>query len=69
MDSVVDGVTGRVVPVEDAQALADALAGLISDPASRERFGRQARERAVRDFDQNDVWARHHDHLLSGHQA
>lgn len=35
---------GRVVPVGDAQALGDALAELLSDPAARARMGRAARE-------------------------
>jgi glycosyltransferase involved in cell wall biosynthesis len=48
---VEDGVTGRVVPRGDAGALADAIAGLLSDPALRHRMGKAGRERALRLFD------------------
>lgn len=42
-----DGVTGLVVPPDDARALADALECLLSDPSLRERMGQAARERAL----------------------
>lgn len=45
-----DGLTGLVVPPGDSRALADALNRLLADDELRERFGRQARERAVTDF-------------------
>ncbi len=48
---VEDGVTGRVVPRGDAGALADAIAGLLRDPALRHRMGKAGRERALRLFD------------------
>jgi glycosyltransferase involved in cell wall biosynthesis len=40
-----DGVTGRLVPPEDPDALARVLAGLIADPAHRARLGRAGLER------------------------
>ncbi|HEX2525781.1 MAG TPA: glycosyltransferase family 4 protein [Geminicoccus sp.] len=48
---VADGVTGRLVPPDDAVSLAGALAVLIGDPASREVFGRAAREKVLLAFD------------------
>lgn len=45
-----DGVTGLTVPVGDSGALAVALQRLLIDDATREKFGQQARERALRDF-------------------
>ncbi len=42
---VADGVTGYVVPVRDAAAMGDRIADLLGDPALRDRFGKQARER------------------------
>ncbi|MGQ0722668.1 MAG: glycosyltransferase family 4 protein [Candidatus Eiseniibacteriota bacterium] len=41
---------GRVVPVGDAAALADALAELLADPTKQEEAGRLGREAAVRRF-------------------
>jgi glycosyltransferase involved in cell wall biosynthesis len=48
---VADGVTGTLVPVRDAAALTTALRDLAGDPDRRRRYGRAARERAVREFD------------------
>lgn len=42
---VADGVTGRLVPPDDAPALADALAALGADPLARETMGRAGRAR------------------------
>jgi glycosyltransferase involved in cell wall biosynthesis len=49
-DVVVDGVTGALVPVEDAAALRGALARLLAAPAERNRLGVAARARAERRF-------------------
>lgn len=45
---VADGVTGALVPVRDAQAMAEALARYARDPALAARHGAAARERIVR---------------------
>jgi glycosyltransferase involved in cell wall biosynthesis len=55
-DSVIDGVTGFLVPVGAPTGLAKALAELAADPALRERLGAAARVRAVEDFAPADVW-------------
>jgi glycosyltransferase involved in cell wall biosynthesis len=44
-EAVVHDVTGLVVPVRDAEALADALHALLRDPARREALGRAGRQR------------------------
>ncbi|MBP1063750.1 glycosyltransferase involved in cell wall biosynthesis [Bradyrhizobium diazoefficiens] len=44
---VVQNETGRLVPVEDAKALADALLSLALSPELRSRYGRTAREMVV----------------------
>jgi GalNAc-alpha-(1->4)-GalNAc-alpha-(1->3)-diNAcBac-PP-undecaprenol alpha-1,4-N-acetyl-D-galactosaminyltransferase len=41
-DLIEDGINGRLVPVEDVEALAAAMAELIADPGERERLGRAA---------------------------
>jgi len=55
VDSIVDGLTGLIVPVGDEAALAGAILRLLRDPDLRERMGRNARVRTVRDFQPADV--------------
>lgn len=50
-ESVIDGETGLLVPHGDAEALADGLQRLITEPELRTRMGRQARE-----FSQSFSW-------------
>ena len=45
-----DGVTGFVVPPNDAPAIADAIRTLASDPARRHEMGRRAREAVLARF-------------------
>jgi glycosyltransferase involved in cell wall biosynthesis len=47
---VVDGVTGRLVPVGDARALADALGELVDDPARRRSMGEHGRRLVMSQF-------------------
>jgi glycosyltransferase involved in cell wall biosynthesis len=42
---IIDGETGRLVPGRDAVALADALRGLLADPAYRQHLGLVGRDR------------------------
>ncbi len=55
-DPVVEGVTGTLVPVRDAAALAQAIENYLLDPALREQHGRAGRERIVRDFHPQQIW-------------
>jgi glycosyltransferase involved in cell wall biosynthesis len=50
VDAVEPEVTGRLVPLDDASALAAAAAALLRDPALRARMGRAGRERVERHF-------------------
>jgi glycosyltransferase involved in cell wall biosynthesis len=49
-DVVVPGETGLLVPAEDSRALADAIAGLVADPARRRKMGESGRERVLEHF-------------------
>ncbi len=55
IDSVIDQVTGLVVPVQDPKALAEALCSLSDDRARVRALGMEARRRAVTDFRPRDV--------------
>ncbi|WP_334142966.1 glycosyltransferase family 4 protein [Rhabdothermincola sp.] len=53
---VVDhGVNGLLVRVGAVAALAEALAGMVADASRRQAMGREARCKALRDFDQQRV--------------
>ena len=53
---VVDhGRTGRLVPVRDVDALADAIGALATDAGLRRSLGEAARVKAQREFDQQRV--------------
>jgi len=58
VDSVIDGQTGVIVPRDDADALADAIEGLLADASLRARLGRHGRAHVERSFRQEDVWRR-----------
>lgn len=64
VDSVVHDQTGLVVPVDDVEALAEALDRLVGDHALRARLGAGARRRIEEEFSQEQVWQRRGDHLL-----
>lgn len=49
-DLIEDGVHGLLVPPRDAQALAEALRSLLSDPDRARALGEQGRERQQREF-------------------
>jgi glycosyltransferase involved in cell wall biosynthesis len=56
VDSVIDDVTGTLVPPRDASALARAIERYIKDPGLRRRHGVRARERVLRDFRSEPIW-------------
>ena len=69
-DEIVDdGVTGLLVPVGDAEALAGAVAELARDPERRRRMGEAARRRARERFGVEAVvprWEAAMDEVLGG---
>ena len=54
-DVIEDGFNGRLVTVEDAQGLAEAIRELIHNPAERQRMGENARRRVVERFSDDVV--------------
>ncbi|MCK6472367.1 MAG: glycosyltransferase family 4 protein [Planctomycetes bacterium] len=50
------GATGSLVPVNDAEKLAEAIGALLEDPNLRKRLGAAARAKAEREFDQRKVF-------------
>jgi glycosyltransferase involved in cell wall biosynthesis len=49
-ESVEEGVSGRVVPIQDPRALADALLDVLRDPARARAMGAAARARFLQEF-------------------
>jgi glycosyltransferase involved in cell wall biosynthesis len=60
-DVIVDGVSGVLVPPRDVEALQAAIVSLLQDPGKRARLGKEARSRAVSEFDVLKVAARTRD--------
>lgn len=56
VDVVGEGTTGFLVPPADANALAERLELILSDPATTERMGSAARQIARRDFSTEHYW-------------
>jgi len=56
IDAILDGQTGRIVPLGDAARLAEALELYLADDTLRARHGNTARERAQRDFVPERIW-------------
>lgn len=56
LDAVVDGVTGLLMPVGDAAALAAGLKKVIEDRELAAALGEAGRERVVREFRRERVW-------------
>ncbi|NYT58988.1 glycosyltransferase [Alcaligenaceae bacterium] len=54
-DAITPDVTGLLVPVRDARALADAVLSLANDDTRRQAMGRAGRELAESEFDINKV--------------
>lgn len=64
VDAVADGETGTLVPSRDAAALAGAVRTYLASPALRAEHGGRGRERALRDFAQEAIWAALHAEYL-----
>jgi len=50
--------TGYLVPARDAGALAAAILALVENPATRDKFGKAARAKALAEFDERAVFQR-----------
>lgn len=57
IDVVTDGETGRLVSPYDEMALTEAIAYYAKDPEARLQHGRAARERVLRVFRREAIWA------------
>jgi lipopolysaccharide/colanic/teichoic acid biosynthesis glycosyltransferase len=55
-DAVIDGVTGLIVPVGDANALADAMTQLLLQREQTLSFGLAGRERVLQNFTPDVIW-------------
>mgnify|MGYP001227085124 CR=1 FL=1 len=51
VDVIEDGVTGRLIPADNATALAEAIDDLLADPAAAAEMGRRGRLRAVERYE------------------
>jgi glycosyltransferase involved in cell wall biosynthesis len=56
---VEDGVTGRLVPVDAPEVLADTIGDLLTQPLLARRLGEAARRRVARDFSFSRTRAAH----------
>lgn len=56
VDSVLDGVTGKLVPAQDADALAEALIELLGNPEKRKQMGKVAAAWVEDRFRRELVW-------------
>ena len=63
-DAIIENKTGRLVPVRDSLALADAMRSLIEDEEIRRKMGIAGREHAVQAFSIEHVTRRHLDIYL-----
>ena len=52
---VVHGETGYLFPIGETDQMAEAAAALLQDHEQHERFGKKARDRAVQDFNANQI--------------
>lgn len=57
---VEDGMSGRIVPAADSDALARAIADYFADPATARRHGRSGRQLAERSFSLDRMVERYH---------
>jgi lipopolysaccharide/colanic/teichoic acid biosynthesis glycosyltransferase len=55
-----DGQNGLIVPVKDSDQLYQAMSSLILNEKQRNRFAKEARDKIVRDYDQQFVWKELH---------
>ena len=56
VDSVIDGITGTLVPAQDSDALAEALIALLRHPEKRKQMGKLAAQWVEDRFRREKVW-------------
>lgn len=56
VDSVIDGVTGLIVPLRDSVALTGALGKLLAEPKLAFAMGQNGRKRAIAQFQPTRIW-------------
>jgi glycosyltransferase involved in cell wall biosynthesis len=56
VDSILDNVTGTLVPPYNSTALAAAIERYMNEPARKQKHGLQARARVLRDFRSEPIW-------------
>jgi len=54
-EAVCDGENGLIVPVRDAEALANAIERLLKNPTERSKMGLKGRQRALAEFDEKII--------------
>ncbi|MBU0576919.1 glycosyltransferase family 4 protein [Patescibacteria group bacterium] len=54
-DLVIDGITGKIVPVKNSQAIADAVLEMLNNPEKRKKMGEEARRRIESEFEEKIV--------------
>ncbi len=54
-----EGETGRLVPVEEADALADAIISLLRDPRSRTHYASKLHDLVAREFSWKTAYQKH----------
>ena len=64
LDAIEEGVTGSLVAVRDARALADALRVYLRDPLLRRTHGQNGRARVLREFQPEMIWRALHAEYL-----
>jgi glycosyltransferase involved in cell wall biosynthesis len=55
-EAVEDGKTGILVPQKNPKGLARAIIYLLENPDEAERLGENARQKAIKEFDENLVF-------------
>lgn len=69
VDSVVDGMTGFVVPVNNSAMLASRISELAADTELGMRLGDAARDRVAAEFAQRAVWDLHHKYFANQYET
>lgn len=64
VDAIEDGVTGKLIPLADADSLASAIAEYCEHPTLRHQHGIAGRKRVLREFQQQPIWEANYQELV-----